>query len=543
MTSPPESNTRLNAWRRLAICLSLANLLFIEAWVGLGNSVIANHLRDPISRQYSALLFDTFLIGLALFGVDSLMRRNGWKWAYRVEAVGLLLGIGFVLKHIRNLYAWPKLGPLVSEITRFGPLANWVVFLLLTAIAVLLAYFASLWRPLVRGSSTLLLWLTPYLAVNVWLTTTSFFRNDEFQDLHPISTVGASRSGSRVLWIIFDTLDYYYCFENRPKWLSLPNIDRFRSESVDFTNALSPAERTEKSIPALFIGEMVSDSDCNVPNHLELTLEGDRHTMFRNCTNLFQEAEAKGIRTAVCGFYIPYGRLLGDDVTKCVWYQWPTEFPDDGPWLRIAFEHLAWVFGKPFTTDQMLERQIEMHKTQAAAAEQLATDRRFGLTFVHFFPPHAPGIFDAAKGKFTLSEMNDPNFYENNLALTDRTLGELREAMEKAGTWKDTLVLVTADHSWRHASDFGFPVHLRIPFLCHFPGQKQRVEVTDPMNTLASHDFILDYLAGELQQPTEFISWMSRWTLEHPNVPTHRRQASTVGKIVPAPVSLIYPRK
>jgi membrane-anchored protein YejM (alkaline phosphatase superfamily) len=111
------------------------------------------------------------------------------------------------------------------------------------------------------------------------------------------------------------------------------------------------------------------------------------------------------------------------------------------------------------------------------------------------------------------------NGYFDSLALVDLTLGRLRLEMERAGTWDETLVIVTSDHSWRYASDFGHPVHNRIPFLCHFPGQKAAVRITFPVNTLCTHDAILAYLRGELGEPAAFTAWVVTWMKTAPPIP------------------------
>jgi len=102
--------------------------------------------------------------------------------------------------------------------------------------------------------------------------------------------------------------------------------------------------------------------------------------------------------------------------------------------------------------------------------------------------------------------MDGDSSYLDNLVLTDHTLGELRRAMETAGTWENTTVLITSDHWWRIR---GKADH-RVPFMLKLAGQKKPVVHEPAFNTVLTHDLLLALMEGELSDPDSVTGWLNR---------------------------------
>jgi hypothetical protein len=92
------------------------------------------------------------------------------------------------------------------------------------------------------------------------------------------------------------------------------------------------------------------------------------------------------------------------------------------------------------------EEEIVRFSFLRTHALELAADRTAGLVLIHLPVPHPPAIYSRARGAFNAE---DSASYLDSLALADRTLGELRAALEQSGLWDRTAVLVSADHGWR----------------------------------------------------------------------------------------------
>ena len=151
-----------------------------------------------------------------------------------------------------------------------------------------------------------------------------------------------------------------------------------------------------------------------------------------------------------------------------------------------------------------------------------ATDPQIGLFYAHFPLPHPFAIYDSKRRDFTLSRSLG---YADNLALVDRTVGELRRALEAAGMWKSTTLLITADHGfrpdmWRGRQ--GWTAELeeltkdgqspRVPFILKLPDQEQGWVYDQPFSNAASAELILAILSGKVGNAPETAEWLDLHT-------------------------------
>src|SRR5262249_39109455 len=100
------------------------------------------------------------------------------------------------------------------------------------------------------------------------------------------------------------------------------------------------------------------------------------------------------------------------------------------------------------------------------------------------------------------------NDYWDNLVLLDQFVGSLRSAMESAGLWDSTAVLLSADH-WNRASILlDGKIDHRVPFLLKMPGQRESIAFDRPFNTVLSHDLLEAYLHGEIADAPAAARWL-----------------------------------
>ncbi|HEY3175044.1 MAG TPA: sulfatase-like hydrolase/transferase [Candidatus Polarisedimenticolia bacterium] len=142
------------------------------------------------------------------------------------------------------------------------------------------------------------------------------------------------------------------------------------------------------------------------------------------------------------------------------------------------------------------------------------------LILVHWPVPHLPHPVGLHNGSTSERNGDYREEYFANLALSDRTLGELRRAMERAGLWERTVVLITSDHALRNEiwgdrargaamTAGGRPLPL-VPFLLKLPGQDRPLEYSGSFNTVLSHELILALLRGELSSPESALRWLDQ---------------------------------
>jgi hypothetical protein len=135
----------------------------------------------------------------------------------------------------------------------------------------------------------------------------------------------------RVVWIIFDELDYRMVFAQRPAGLQFPEFDRLEQQSLSAANAYAPNDATIMSMPALILGERISDvSDADVCD-LSITLaDTGATTSWASQPSVFSRARDLGVNTALVGWYIPYDRMLPGALNFCAWYPFPLFEPARG---------------------------------------------------------------------------------------------------------------------------------------------------------------------------------------------------------------------
>jgi hypothetical protein len=317
----------------------------------------------------------------------------------------------------------------------------------------------------------------------------------------------------RVVWVIFDEWDQRLCFDDRPEHLALPEIDRFRGVSFAATNAYPPGPTTLESMPALITGRVVAKAEPRGPAELRLTLRGGPTPLdWRQAPNVFDAARELGFDTALVGVYHPYCRVLANSLTSCWWTDMPRPINSNGETLgeamrgqtRSLFE--TWrlsAFGQSLSTARKA-REFPRALERAAAA---AADPAYGLVLAHLLTPHFPHAWDRRTETFTLGNAPLRGYYDS-LALTDRALGRLRRAMEAAGVWDSTTVLLSSDHAMKHAMLLDGKADQRVPFLLKFAGQSDGMAYEPAFNTVLTRDLLLDILRGKIANAREASQWL-----------------------------------
>lgn len=305
-----------------------------------------------------------------------------------------------------------------------------------------------------------------------------------------------ARAGQpRVLWIIFDETDFRLAYEKRPGWVKLPAFDQLRRESLFASHAYSPGSSTIISMPALIIGHQlaaVEHSGCD----MALTrLDNGLTSNWSEMPNVFSSARGLGFNTALVGWYHPYSRVLGGSLNYCSWYPMPGfEMARAANFRDAIKEQLASLSGHYDV------RRMFINACQKSFADGLSivTNDEYGLILLHMPPPHLPGIYLAADGKFTAKGVEGPAGYFNNLMLADHELGAFRRAMESRGEWEKTWIIVSSDHWWRKSETYDNISDHRVPFIVRAPGPGHPSTYSHQFNTVLTHDLILAILRGQV---------------------------------------------
>ena len=497
--------------KKLSQCIGLAALILVMNYGDLlgGGYDVRMHVPFALNGIVYAQLADILLLGLLLFAILApLSRTRLYPW------VQLLLAI--------------VVPPYLIERTRaelpFHLLNGILILLALVWAAILLLLFLKFkgwYRHLMRvgdfagiflavfacGSILQLLWVVhwkpgPHQQTADWATTPQPPRQ------HPL-----------LVWVIFDELSYDQVFAHRAHDLALPNFDALRSQSTVFTDAQPIGDKTVKILPSLLSGHTINDYRFDFENRLKVHYPGVRgfHPLDGTKT-VFADAKQEGWRTAAVGWYNPYCTLYAGAIDDCYWM---SRDMIDGP---MAQGKSFWE--NTYTPLQQVGEQIvapahasrdlctydvrQRYKTyidlEQHTSQLLQTDQA-DFIFLHLPIPHSPSIWSRTRRSYT---QQCGSSYLDNLALTDRELGQILSTLESSPRWKDTTLIVEGDHSWRtylwndqpswtdeddEASRSGFDP--RPAVIIHQAGQTQPQVNATPWSLLNVHVIVEQVIHGE----------------------------------------------
>lgn len=333
----------------------------------------------------------------------------------------------------------------------------------------------------------------------------------------------------RVVWVIFDELDYNRTFKNRNPNLTLPNLDRLQHESVSAMNAVSPAWATAISIPALTTGTYLPDTNPDGPGRLLLHKQGSMDIEWGNASSVFSRLNDGGKKINILGFYHPYCSV----------------FPYASPCLsRPAAAYPAWWWGiwhglRTIPGIDLLARKYKwttegFNKTtrlQLDAIDSYISNKSTSLSFIHLNIPHLPG--HRASGVPLTKENKFLPGYEQNLLTVDWTVGKIVQSLEAQSHSQDILLIVSSDHWLRtklHSKDmspdqfkweFGndsAEVH-RIPLLIRRMREKSQYEILQPISTVHTTRLIEDFIAGRVTDHASIATWWLDKPYVEPMIP------------------------
>ena len=351
----------------------------------------------------------------------------------------------------------------------------------------------------------------------------------------PAAAVGDPPAGTPILLVVFDEWSYERSTTGDDFLADLPSLRDVRAGSYFFTHATASASSTYTSIPELLYqtadyrsipGVIVSWRDFPdvLPLHQEIVnppagTGGGRDT-------LFSMPQRAGYLTCVLGFYMPYRRILGDQVDYVRTY---SDYPrGDGfeerfllnvaqspQYWRLPGISTAW---KEAYAEIFSRHWLRLNERLLADFESLegsAGPRT--MVFLHLPVPHAPFIYDAEgayTGPFPIhSRMTEdidadimdgsPDDYHRSLGHLDRVVSRLVGRLRADGRYDDALVIMTSDHAWRNDPSLPHtpgPRVRHVPLLVKAPGQRSPHTVDAPVVLSRIGPLIEAAVAGRLDE-------------------------------------------
>jgi hypothetical protein len=340
----------------------------------------------------------------------------------------------------------------------------------------------------------------------------------------------AGRPDNRVVWLVFDELDQYVAFENRPESIEMPAFDRLRRESVFALDAYPPCSQTQESLPSLLTGVLTQKADWD-GDKLMLESAASEALEFADTPTIFSRARERGLNGGLVGWWLPFCNVIGHSTTSCAT---PSLAATMEPTIaRSMYRELQTYTGQHWIVNRFggdsqyhadwwgfRDRRVQLlfYEFIHRQTLRMAADPALGVVFAHYPVPHPLGIFDRYTNQTGLEFRYN---YIDNFELADQALQEVREALESAGLGDSTTLLVSSDHPFRPETWSKREVwteeeaqisegreFTRIPFLLKLRGHESGVVYEPPFNTILSADLLLDILSGSVQSPEEIVAWL-----------------------------------
>ncbi|MEJ7604222.1 MAG: sulfatase-like hydrolase/transferase, partial [Kofleriaceae bacterium] len=249
--------------------------------------------------------------------------------------------------------------------------------------------------------------------------------------------------GKNVLVIFVDTLRAdrmgYAGYQRDGKSLT-PRLDALAKDAVVFTHAYAQAPNTPRSVPSFLASRY--------PSELAVDRDTRDYPMVKDAGNdlLFETLKGGGFKTIGMTSHFYFCAPLPPKEGR----RDPSICPGVAPYLNSnvlqgadEWDNSEAVDIPPSNHDYAGPRIV---KKSIAKLEQLAkADGKFAM-LVHLFEPHStymehPGFPITERGTASLMQK-----YDYEIAVTDRYIGELLDALDKTGLASTTTVVVMSDH-------------------------------------------------------------------------------------------------
>lgn len=302
----------------------------------------------------------------------------------------------------------------------------------------------------------------------------------------------------RVVWVIFDEMDYRIAFgAGHPP---LPNFARLAARGVSATDAYSPGRDTLFSLPALLTGSAIEGFAIDHARTLTLTRRGGEKVPFDTAHSIFSRLPGGPAGATLLGFYHPYCRVV-PNLRGCQ----SSMLSNTGRWFDSLLYFGDMVLGAcnflklpPARIPEALLTAFEpMYRASKASIDKLDAvvgDTGSTLSFIHLNFPHLPAPY--ADRLLPPAAVNEVDAYRHNLLFADKVLGKIVTRLEAQARVQNILLIVSSDHWLRTGATGASPV----PFIVWQPGADvaQARQMTRPLSTYHSADLALGFLDGSI---------------------------------------------
>lgn len=494
--------------RNYWISLSFANLVYLRAWADLlppsGEDAFFRKTLAGLG-QYFGIAAGVFALSVVTFAIVSVAPKLP-RWLQRIMP---LLPIAMVAMAVRSVST--------AAFVRHGFFSSAAAGAAAVIIVISAVWFYSRTVSVLRGMA---LAATPCLAVTFLGSPIELQTQKRLPPDPPPAARLAGSPPVRVLWILFDDWDERMTFADRAPGLQLPVIDELAYRSFNGTRALAvqagrvPVDQmsTYGAVPSLLYGRVLGRAE--VPDAKTMNIDflpptADAVTL-GNGQELFSRVRARGWNAAAAGWYLPYCRVFGSQLSDCYWdIRYIPAYAASHNFVHAALDETRMLFEtaafSPFGPSLVDVRHQSEYREILASGRRFASDASIGVALIHFNIPHTPYFYDPKIGP-------SPRYgywgslYSDALQWVDRSVGEILSSVRQAGLDGKTAVILSSDHPFR----FSGSQDPHVPFIVHLPGTADGVVWDEEFSAIRTADLIMAIASGEVKLPSEVAQFVKR---------------------------------
>ncbi|MGK5027419.1 hypothetical protein [Janthinobacterium sp. RB2R34] len=330
---------------------------------------------------------------------------------------------------------------------------------------------------------------------------------------YPKSEAAAPTVARRVVWVIFDEMDYTLSLKSGSGMSgALPNFSALTARAISANQAFSPGQDTVYSIPALLTGTALSGITIKSQNRLDLWDQQKKIIRFGLESSIFSQLPG-GVRSAtVLGFYHPYCKIFSL-LQSCG----TTYAGNAGRW----FDSLTF-FSVPLMTavksikgsirilpESVLYNFDYMYRASEnvlSSLDKTLSNQHSAFDFIHVNLPHLPNIYVQRLLKEPVE--NDTSAYKQNLIGADIVVGRIVKNLQLLSDKQNILLIVSSDHWLRTNSK----QPASVPFIVWKVGASEPIILPDRISTVHSKKLALDFLSGKLDTQAALSDALRRTT-------------------------------
>ncbi len=458
---------------------------------------------------------DLFSLVLCILAVGSMFflcylffYRAGQERIRRMSEAAFIVMTGVAT--VANISCFVKLAPIKS--------GGFVVALGMTAWLVMggcIVWFAVKYRRRVKSACMALCFILSALFPVFTLNALRYPSLVSDIGVVPAASNESRLSGGRmknVYLFIFDEWSYQRSFNGRRLLPQFSHLQQFADQAMVFHSAQAPSTNTATAVPSILY-----QTGLHFRSGKQIGFQGKEFYPLNHAKSIFHHAKGMGLFTAMIGSAMPFGEILRDTVDLCRSINEYKRFGDD--LLGVAQYHLLTTalllpapllhYERTLIADYFFNkfRVLSIGATHDLAATIMKNQGLPTFAVFHYMIPHLPYIFTAEGGHKDFLKVyadNDLPGYYDNLAYTDKMIGEIIATLRAANKYDESLIIFTSDHGWRFDPGYDpnewrlWALKMRhVPLFIKLPFQNRSVEIDTKFETYQLGNFINRYLDGE----------------------------------------------